>query len=161
MPASQPNAMLGRTFHSQCALQMKGDVKLLILRLNHAALEELHEFGTTPVPSWHSDHFTSQFQLLVINGIRTLGFGTLWCTGKGFWRAFSRLGGESRINLLLTVAKFDRDGNNIISDAEVVAYEKTTAELIASVSSALGSLAVIFTLLIGGTHQNTIGRPIP
>ena len=153
--------MVGRTFHSQY-IHFKGDLNALVLMLNHAAIEELYEWGKTPVPRWHSDHLCSQLSFIFINyGLRIVGFGTVWYTGPGFWRAFSRLGGIARVNLLLTVAKFDKDHNDCISDAELDTYQSTTRELISSVSSALGSLAVVFTLLIGGTHQNVVGRPIP
>ena len=92
---------------------------------------------------------------------RPLGFGTLFCRGPGFWREYARLGAESRIQMLLTIARFDADCSGDISAQELADYHKFGEALVASSVAAFQNFGVIFTLLIGATHQTTISRPSP
>jgi len=80
-------------------------------------------------------------------------------TGPGFWAAWARAGGESRIQALIILARFDANGDGQLSDQELADFQKLGSELVNSAVSSFANFTVVFTLIIGSTHQNTISRP--
>ena len=90
---------------------------------------------------------------------RPIGFGTWFCRGKGFWRTYARLGGEDRISTLLTIARFDDDHSGTISAEELASYQKFGEGLVNSTIGTFQTFSIVFTLLIGATHQTNISRP--
>jgi len=59
------------------------------------------------------------------------------------------------------VARFDEDGNGELDDEEWESYEALADALIGDAFTFSGNLALVGALMLGLTHQITMGRPIP
>ena len=70
-----------------------------------------------------------------------------------------RSGGPEQMRFLLSVAKFDEDGNGSLDDHEWAQYEMLSDSLINEAVTFSGNLAIVGALMLGLTHQLTIGRP--
>ena len=116
------------------------------LRLCAEARRELKEWAQQRKPSWRSDTAVAQIAFMMTWMGRFFGFGRWWLTGPGYLRTFSRLGGESRIQLLLTIARFDADGSGDISKEELADYHKFGEALVANVVNTFQNFAVVFTV---------------
>ena len=81
--------------------------------------------------------------------------------GSPLTRGIIRYGGPENLRFLLSLARFDSDGDGSIDDREFAAYEKAADALIADSITMCGNLALVSALLLGLTHQVTIGRPVP
>ena len=121
------------------------------------AVHELEEWGTLPVPNWPSHSFRHQLLFLLLSAARGCYWcgSDRWCFWGAFWSAFIRLGGESRINMLLTIARFDGDFSGELSADELANYKVTGEQLVATTNAGFGNLALVFVLIFGATHQTT------
>jgi len=134
----------------------------LIGALSQACREELVAWANTPKPavSVEGGVLADLFQMTCWMA-RSVGLGRVWGTGPGFYREWARLGGESRIKLLLTIAKFDMDHSGTISKTELDDYKVFGERLVNDAMATMATFAIVFALLISATHSNVIGRPSP
>mmetsp|Transcript_49345 Transcript_49345/g.81946 ORF Transcript_49345/g.81946 Transcript_49345/m.81946 type:complete len:311 (-) Transcript_49345:238-1170(-) len=134
-----------------------------VLALSQAARRELREWSSYTAPKWMmcSESLSSQLAIWARWMVRLFGFGRYWCTRPGFWAEWARLGGESRISMLITIARFDEDGDGHICKEELANFEKYGKELVTNAVGSFGNCAIILSLLIGATHLQTISRPVP
>lgn len=134
----------------------------LIGELSQACRDELVVWAGTPKPqlSVKGGFFADLFQMMCWMA-RFVGLGRLWGTGPGFYREWARLGGESRIKLLLTIAKFDMDNSGTISKTELDDYKVFGERLVNDAMATISTFAIVFSLLIALSHNNVIGRPGP
>ena len=75
-----------------------------VLAMSQTAVALLEEWGRTPRPNGRA----STANILVASSawlLQHIGFGSSWCRGPGFWRAYARAGGDARISIMLTVAR--------------------------------------------------------
>ena len=65
------------------------------------------------------------------------------------------------MRLLLALARFDEDGDGCISELELAKFEKLSEEIISDGNAMCGNLALVSALLVGLSHNVTVGRPVP
>ena len=73
----------------------------------------------------------------------------------------AKRGGPEQVRLLLTLASFDEDCDGSISDEELLGFYKLSDEIISDGNAMCGNLAVVAALLVGLSHNVTVGRPVP
>lgn len=103
--------------------------------------------------------------------LRSIGFGVAvfnirpalkhFPVGSPFTRTLMCMGGLERVQLLLTIARFDANGNVEIDQTEFDAARVQGEKCIANAVAGCGNFAIISALLFGATHMVTIGRPGP
>ena len=78
-----------------------------------------------------------------------------------FSRCIVNLGGVEHIALLLKVARFDRNNDDELDEAEEANATKEAEKAIADAMTNYTNTAVVAALLFGATHVVTIARPGP
>ena len=157
----QHDYLTTRTFGAFALGRRYATQREAVLAFAQAARRELVEWAETPKPrGYHPDSIVTQFVTINVWTLRGFGLGKYWATGKGFWREWCRLGGETRINMLLIIARFDEDNSGDIDDKEIEDFHKFGEALVSNAVSAYLSIATVFALFIVATHQNVIGRPV-
>lgn len=101
---------------------------------------------------WHAVLYGSFIDLAILVGCPI---------GSPLTRCLIRYGGPENLRFLLSLARFDSDGDGSIDEHEFAAYEKAADTLINDSVTMCGNLALVSALLLGLTHQVTIGRPAP
>ena len=139
----------------------RGSERETVLSMSRAAHSELEEFATSDHTTWSGSSVWQTSMTMVVWQLRPLGFGRRWATGPGFWRAWARAGGECRLNVLLTVARFDRDLDGVLTDEEYGAYQKSAENLVNMNANTFQNIAILAVLVIGSSHLAVIGRPTP
>ena len=81
--------------------------------------------------------------------------------GDNVFGFIAKRGGPEQVRLLLTFARFDEDGDGTISDEEFAHFLQASDEIIADANAMCGNLAVVSALLLGLSHNVTVGRPVP
>lgn len=81
--------------------------------------------------------------------------------GDNVFGFIAKRGGPEQVRLLLTLARFDEDGDGTISDEEFAHFLQASDEIIADANAMCGNLAVVSALLLGLSHNVTVGRPVP
>ena len=81
--------------------------------------------------------------------------------GDNVFGFIARRGGPEQVRLLLALARFDEDGDGSISEAELSKFDKLSDEIISDGNAMCGNLAVVTALLLGLSHNVTVGRPVP
>jgi len=115
----------------------------------------LDDFASQATPTynaWHAVAFAGLIDWIILFRLPV---------GGKFIRSIVRCGGSEQIRFLFALAQFDSDGNGRISHDEWLEYEKLADPLIGDAVIQCGNLALVGALLLGLTHQVTIGRPVP
>ena len=132
-----------------------------VAELAKTARQELHEWATMPQSRWKSNSLVRRYLFILVWIARVFGFGRMFGSGAGFWRSYARAGGESRIKMLLTFARFDADNSGDISSDELNTYYKYGEETVKTTNDAFQSMSMMLTLLIAASINNVLGRPVP
>ena len=135
---------------------MRSDTRRMLVAdgavTSSAALKELAAVPRPVYTQWKAVLYGSFIDVAIM---LRMPFGGPLC------RQMVKHGGPENIRFLLTLASFDTDGDGSIDNAELAAYEKSADTLINDSVAMCGNLALVSALLLGLTHQTTVGRPIP
>ena len=81
--------------------------------------------------------------------------------GGSFLKNVALLGGPERVSAILRMAKLDPNLSGNITQAELAAFEGQAGAFVQQVVSNCQTMSVVGTLVMGLTHNNSIGRPAP
>jgi len=77
-----------------------------------------------------------------------------------FFGCIAALGGPARVSTLLKLVKCDPNmGGHWLDKAELEQYKRQGIEFVGQVVANCQTMSVVGTLVVGLTHQSTIGRP--
>jgi hypothetical protein len=133
-----------------------------VVDASNAARAELLPFIATELPSTIGLGDSFAFGLATFN-LRHLFklFPFLKRCTKPFTREMINLGGLERVQLLITIARFDIDGDGEIDDQEFEISRKEGEKAVSNAIAGCQNFAIVSALLFGATHLANIGRPVP
>ena len=135
-----------------------------VMDASRAARMELLPFARSKLPHHVSLWGSLQFGALVFNFrhlVNLFKCSPRWDPLRPFTREIITLGGLERVQLLITIARFDINGDGSIDEAEFNSSRTSGEKCVANAVAGCANFAIISALLFGATHLTTIGRPIP
>jgi len=130
-----------------------------VLDASRAARRELIPFAQSKVPKKLTLMAALKFGAMVFN-FRHLMYYLPSCPLSPFTRSIINIGGLERVQLLISMARFDIDGDGSIDQAEFEVSRSAGEKCVANAVSGCANFAIIAALLFGVTHLTTIGRPV-
>eukprot|EP00964_Phaeocystis_antarctica_P046700 scaffold27008_cov67-Phaeocystis_antarctica.AAC.1 len=132
-----------------------------------AARIELTAFCSTMTPEKLTYMETLMFGMLIFNFRKPVDI-LLKCIPvldrhmkkrRPFTRAIIVIGGLERIQLLISIARFDTDGDNIVSEQEFMKSAYAGAVCVTNAVSGVQGFNLMASLVFVATHLANIGRP--
>ena len=138
-----------------------------VARMSRAARVELAMFSSTPLPEEMTYMETLMFGMLIFNFRKPLDV-LMSCIPvldrhlrkrRAFTRSIIKAGGLERIQLLISIARFDTDGDNQVSEMEFMKSAFAGTICITNAVAVVQGFSLISGLIFVSTHLASIGRP--
>ena len=138
-----------------------------VMTMARAARVELTAFSLTPLPEKMSYMETLMFGMLIFNFRKPVDV-LMSCIPvldrhlskrRAFTRSIIKAGGLERIQLLISIARFDTDGDNQVSEMEFMKSAFAGGICITNAVAVVQGFSLICGLIFVSTHLANIGRP--
>ena len=132
-----------------------------------AARVELATFCSTMLPETMTYWETLMFGMLIFNFRKPIDllmeyipvFDRLMKRRRAFSRSIIVIGGLERIQVLISIARFDTDGDNNVSEMEFAKSAYAGSVCVTNATMVVQGFSLMASLCFVATHRTNIGRP--